>query len=776
MIKLQNLKKIVLSDDFTYFLIFLVLCGFFAHTSISSLRIIPGILLIIVQILRYFLNIEVRKSNYKPFFYYFLWGGIFLLYSGLSLFWTIDRTYSLQLLKDMFYTLTFILIIMFFITDANKLKKVINIFIVTCVYSSLLILIFNWDLVGSDAFGSITGLHFNRIALLLCYAMFFCFYFYKKTHHLKYIVSIILFYFVIYLTGSRKTIIMPIAFFGLFLLLNIGKDKKKFMKAIISMICLLGIVAVLINVNPKLKTEMNNLFQSIVYAEKTNDGSINERDFFRETAITLFEQNPIIGIGANGFRGYLNSINYRHVTYAHCNQLELLATLGILGFLIYYFLYIIIIKNSVKSFKANNLEKVLGLSFILIEFVFEYGFVSFYFFEIQFVLALLYLCSSFKNENELKQYRKIGIMIPSLNTGGAERTAVALANWLAVHTKDEIYLINLGKNDHNYVIENTVKVYNKKFCLDTKSKIKEYIKLIKYLNKIQFDILFEMLFSPLKYALIHGIFNGRVVIIGSERANPKRYNTLFKKIRCRFYPLFCDGYIFQTKTVQNMFPWIIRRKSVVIANAISNPDIAEIKIEAKEKEEIIVAVGRLTQQKGFDTLINSFIKVHDKYPEYKLVIYGEGPMRKELEEYIHEKDMENFIFLPGNKKNVLEYVASATMFVMSSRYEGMPNALLEAMAIGMPCISTNCISGPSEIITNDENGVLVDVDNVDEMAREMIKIIEDKTFRDKISTNALKINKVYSVDKIYLEYYSYFLKVYNQKNFSYEKSVNVNEK
>ena len=765
--KMTDLKKILLSDTIAYILIFLIFCGFFSHSNFSLLKIIPSILLVITYGLRYLLKNEVTKKSHKPFFQYFLWCFIFLLYSGISLFWTIDKTYTLQLLKDMFYTFFFILVVLFYITDLEKSKKIMSLFVLTCVYTSMLILIFNWQLIGSDAFGSITGLYFNRLALLLCNGIFFSLYLYLKNHQSRYILTSILFYFIIYLTGSRKSLVMPLIFICLFLMLGIGKDKKKFKQAITIIIGVLAVSILVISVNSSLRERMIDLVQSLFNPGIVTDGSIRERAYFRETAIDLFMKKPITGVGLNGFRAYLNLISYRHVTYSHCNYLEILATLGVLGFLIYYFLYILILKNSLKNFKANNLEKKLCLAFIIVEVVFEYGFVSFYFFEMQLPLALIYFCSIFMEKKQDKSTKKIGIMIPSLSTGGAERTAVALANWLAENTKDQIYLINLGKNDQNYDIEKNVWFYSKKVCSNIPERIKEYIKLVRFMNKVQFDIIFEMLFTPLKYALIHKLFNNHLVIIGSERANPNEYDSWLKKVRCKVYPLFCDGYVFQTEKVKNMFSRVVQRKSIVIPNAISNPDIQNLDCTHIKKEKAIVAVGRLTKQKGFDFLITCFKEIHLKYPDYKLIVYGEGPMRKELEKQIQEENIEKFIKLPGNKQEVIKLVASATMFVMSSRFEGMPNALLEAMAAGMPCISTNCVAGPSEIIDNYVNGILVEVDNVDEMTTAMSQIIEDKKLRKKLATNAAKIKETHSVDQIYIRYYQYFLDIY-QKNMKRE--------
>lgn len=352
---------------------------------------------------------------------------------------------------------------------------------------------------------------------------------------------------------------------------------------------------------------------------------------------------------------------------------------------------------------------------------------------------------------------KIGIMIPSLNTGGAERTAVALANWLAENTSNEIYLINLGKNDNNYNINEKVNMYSKNKCTGVFDRINEFVKVIKFLNCVKFDIIFEMLFTPLKYAIIHKLFHPKLRIIGSERANPQKYNSLLKKIRCKICPIFCNGYIFQTDKIKKMYPKFIQKKSVVIPNAISNPDVFNCK-EVANKEKVITSVGRLTYQKGFDTLIKAYIEVFKVHPEYNLIIYGEGPLRKELMELVYSNSMEKNIFLPGNCKNVVNSISKSMIFIMCSRFEGMPNALMEAMAIGLPCISTNCVAGPSEIIDNKKNGLLVEVDNIDEIKNAIIYLIEHDEIRESIAKKALDINKTNSIDLIYGKYYDFFKK------------------
>lgn len=361
---------------------------------------------------------------------------------------------------------------------------------------------------------------------------------------------------------------------------------------------------------------------------------------------------------------------------------------------------------------------------------------------------------------------KIGIFVPSLNAGGAERTAVSLANWIAENSENNVYLINLGINDNCYSISGKVNLYNKPITKkNILSKCKTIIDLIKYLKKIKLDVSFEMLFTPMKYILLNKIVNRKMVIIGSERNNPKeRYKTIKYKILYKLCPILCNGYIFQTNFIKKMFSKKIQQKSIIIPNAISNPDAYRI-VHTNSKDKIIVSVGRLAYQKGYDNLIKAFKILNGKYPDYKLVIYGDDDERNKLEDLVNELNLKDKVFLPGKLSNVMEKVSEADIFVMSSRYEGFPNALLEAMAIGMPCISTNCVAGPSDIIINNYNGILVEVDNIKQLSEKIIYLIEHPQIKKRLGEQAKKIVNNFSTDIIYAKYLDYFKNVYYKKKY-----------
>lgn len=143
-----------------------------------------------------------------------------------------------------------------------------------------------------------------------------------------------------------------------------------------------------------------------------------------------------------------------------------------------------------------------------------------------------------------------------------------------------------------------------------------------------------------------------------------------------------------------------------------------------KRKKIFAAVGRLEPQKNFPMLIRAFSEFHKEEKDYQLIIYGEGKERTNLEKFIKQLNLEDAVFLPGRNKDVLNAINDSAAFILSSDYEGMPNALIEAICMGMPVISTDCPSGgPRELIHNGENGLLIDVNSVEDMKKAMKKIV-----------------------------------------------------
>lgn len=359
---------------------------------------------------------------------------------------------------------------------------------------------------------------------------------------------------------------------------------------------------------------------------------------------------------------------------------------------------------------------------------------------------------------------KIVVLMGALKMGGAERVAVTLSSYLA--QKVDTYLICFDKNKPSYEIDKNIKFINNKENYNGKlSGICGRIKFLKKtLREINPDIIFTMFYDINIYALIYKIlYNHKVKIISSERCNPHEISCLSRFLSYSS-SLFCNGFVFQTAQAQEMYPKITQRKSVVIHNAISNPLLKNIDLSKINKTKTITTMGRLERQKDYETMIKACIPVFKQYPDYKLMIYGEGSKQDSLTKLIKDNNLEKNVFLEGNKQDAIKYVASSEIFLLTSLYEGMPNALIEAMALGIPVISTDCKMGPGELIVDGMNGFLVPVGDVSSISNRILELLKDAKLRKKISNNCLKIRESHSIDKIYGMYLNYFMKVKGDEN------------
>lgn len=360
--------------------------------------------------------------------------------------------------------------------------------------------------------------------------------------------------------------------------------------------------------------------------------------------------------------------------------------------------------------------------------------------------------------------KEIVFLMSSLGMGGAERVVVSLANWIVTNTdsnvtilkfidekssyplNDKIRIIDMPKSNKNRFL-NIVDRYN--FCKKEFSNIEPDI-IISFFNKTQ---LYAYLSKPKK-----------TVLIGSERCNVLELS-FYEKLFSKAIAKKCDGFIFQTERVKKYYPKKVRKNSTVIYNAISNQKALDASKKNYLKENIITAMGRLNPQKGFDILIKSFKKVVSEFPNYKLLIYGEGEEREKLQSLINSLSLENNVKLCGNDKDAIYTVAKSKIFVLSSRFEGMPNALIEAMATGTACISTDCDFGPRELIENNHNGILVPIDDEKVLAEKIIYLLKNDITREDLGNNAKSILTKLDSETIYKKYYDYLSKVLSEKNY-----------
>ena len=206
---------------------------------------------------------------------------------------------------------------------------------------------------------------------------------------------------------------------------------------------------------------------------------------------------------------------------------------------------------------------------------------------------------------------------------------------------------------------------------------------------------------------------------------------------------------------------------MIIPNAVFADTLpAKVPDLTERRRRAICAAGRLEDVKGFDILLAAFSLFHKEFPEHTLHIYGDGQLKNVLQEIIRVNGLQNHAFLEGYVKDVPAVLCRHTMFVFSSRHEGMPNALIEALACGLPCVATNCDYGPSELIDDGENGLLVPVDDIAGIAGAMGKIASDEIVAVKLAQNALQIRETHSVEKISALFYHYITGIANNGNYA----------
>jgi glycosyltransferase involved in cell wall biosynthesis len=357
---------------------------------------------------------------------------------------------------------------------------------------------------------------------------------------------------------------------------------------------------------------------------------------------------------------------------------------------------------------------------------------------------------------------KVAFFLPSLEGGGAERVVVNLIKeFVKREIKVELVLAS-AKGPYLSEVPKEVRI------IDLKSLrvIFSIPKLIAYLREEKPEIFI----SSLSHANI-------VSIISKKIARSK--TKLFLREDNTLSLVFYNSKSFKTKVIPFLMKLLYPYSDLVIAvskgvkddlekfaklpenkiKVIYNPVITQdLFIKAKEPVDhpwfaedcppVILGVGRLTKQKDFPTLLKAFALVR-KEIDSRLVILGEGEERKNLEQLAKELGIDEFLWMPGFVDNPYKYMSKASVFVLSSIYEGLANVVVEALALGLPVVSTDCPSGPSEILENGKYGKLVPVGEAEELAKAILYIIKS---HKEINQAAIERAKMFEVDKIAVKY------------------------
>ncbi len=335
---------------------------------------------------------------------------------------------------------------------------------------------------------------------------------------------------------------------------------------------------------------------------------------------------------------------------------------------------------------------------------------------------------------------KITFVTSTLTSGGSERVMSILANELADRGHN-VSIILLRAPKVFYPINDSVKLY---FAQDfSKNMMGKALWLRKHIQKERPDVVIPFMTSV--YCMtIFALLGVNVPIISSERIDPRFSNRMRKIMRWMFLR-FTTHLVVQTQAIKEYYSQSIQQRTTIIPNPITEKvfeEPAEI-----EKKHRIISVGRLYDQKNQKMMIRAFSQIANQYPAYTLIIYGEGPLRQELEDYIKSLNMETRVLLPGRTEDIVKELYNSEIFCLSSDYEGMSNALLEAVCVGMPVISTR-VSGVDDILVNGKNGLVVNVGDVGGLAVAFQTLLNDKELCDKFSKYNKRISVNYKIEKI----------------------------
>ena len=519
-------------------------------------------------------------------------------------------------------------------------------------------------------------------------------------------------------TGSRTFLIIIVLLLLIFLYFKFSKHKLIYL-GVVAGVIILGIVMLNMPFLSTLKDRLIRAIETLFGTASKVDTSTLERVVMIDYGFMLGSKKMIFGYGVDGF-----SVVSGMGTYAHSNFAEMICDFGLIGLVIFYLPLFIFFFKTISN---KKIDKCFVITFFIYYLIVSFSNVIYYkkiyYLMIAFLFYLVFIESAtIKNKSVVSKFETLVFTCDSMGPGGAEKVISALSNEMS----DCINVYIIGVADRKapesfYSLDEKVKY----LTLSNESgkrinSLKRILALRKLILNIKPDVVVSFLPNANIYTWLSLIFTG-IPYITSERNNPRvnpkgKIERFLKKISF----VFSSGSVFQTQEAMDYYPNKVKNKSTII----KNPIVVKQTPKPVVRKKVVLAVGRLTEQKNYKCLIDAFLQFNQqKNNEYILKIYGDGILKKELLDYCGFKNISDKVVFAGNDPNWQEKEYEDAMYVLSSNYEGMPNSLAEAMAVGIPSISTDCpIGGSRELIKNGINGFLVPVNDVDALVESMIKL------------------------------------------------------
>lgn len=354
----------------------------------------------------------------------------------------------------------------------------------------------------------------------------------------------------------------------------------------------------------------------------------------------------------------------------------------------------------------------------------------------------------------MTSHAKVFFLIPSLQAGGAERVASLLLNHWALEGGYHLTACTFDEKKHDfYTLHKGIRrlvIPPLQAPNDVLGRValilSRLIALRRLLRQHRPDVIISFMDRPGLLAILASVGLGIPNIV-SERTNPLFYNhgNLYDRIKRRIFP-FAAAFVAQTTEVAAWAESFMEKQRV---HVIPNPVGEEFASKATvHREKIVLSVGRLCMEKGFDMLIEAFARIAKRYPEWKLRIVGGGDQESLLQALILKYAVGGQVELMGASSSPQAHMQTAMIYVTSSRVEGFPNALLEAMASGLAPISFDFSCGPRDLIEHQKSGLLVKANDVEALAQAIAYLIENTGVRETLAASASAVKQTYAIQEI----------------------------
>lgn len=321
-------------------------------------------------------------------------------------------------------------------------------------------------------------------------------------------------------------------------------------------------------------------------------------------------------------------------------------------------------------------------------------------------------------------------------------------------------VICLKFDDVYYQVDSRVKVTLA--MQHTRNRFTELFWLRSHIKKEKPDVIIPFTEGVYCFTIL-ALLGTRFPIIASERLDPSAMSASRKILKRLLLPL-ADWLVVQTQSIKEYFPKSIQKKTSVIYNPV-NEEVFGVNDNGRwtmdNQQNRIISVGRLYPQKNQQLMIRAFAQIADKFPDWQLVIYGEGPLRDSLELIVDSLQLRGRVLLPGRTENVVEELRKSKIFCMSSDYEGMSNSMIEAICMGLPIITTK-VSGTEELIKDGENGLLVEIGNEKELADAFATLMSNAKMAKSLSEHNTLLASRFKIDEIVSRWISLTNKITNQ--------------